>query len=73
VTHNVREAVRLGDRVVVLTFRPGQVKREYQIDLPRPRHIEETDVARSAGEILGCLREEINKSLKAEYAHEENC
>jgi NitT/TauT family transport system ATP-binding protein len=72
VTHNVREAVRLGDRVVVLTFRPGQVKREYQIDLPRPRHIEETDVARSAGEILGCLREEINKSLEAEYAHEEN-
>lgn len=72
VTHNVREAVRLGDRVVVLTFRPGQVKREYEIDLPRPRHIEETDVARVAGEILSCLREEINKSLEAEYAHEEN-
>ena len=72
VTHNVREAVRLGDRVVVLTFRPGQVKREYDIDLPRPRHIEETDVARAAGQILGCLREEINKSLVAEYHYEEN-
>jgi sulfonate transport system ATP-binding protein len=72
VTHNVREAVRLGDRVVLLTFRPGQVKREYVVDLPRPRHIEETEVARMAGDILACLREEINKSLEAEYAHEEN-
>lgn len=72
VTHNVREAVRLGDRVVVMTFRPGQVKREYAIDLPRPRHIEETDVARSAREILSCLREEINLSLEAEYADEKS-
>jgi NitT/TauT family transport system ATP-binding protein len=72
VTHNVREAVRLGDRVLLLTFRPGQVKREYAIDLPRPRHIEETDVARCAGEILSCLREEINKSLEAEYADEKS-
>ena len=72
VTHNVREAVRLGDRVLLLTFRPGHVKREYGIHLPRPRHIEETDVARSAREILSCLREEINKSLEAEYADEKS-
>ena len=70
VTHNVREAVRLGDRVVLLTFRPGRVKQEFPISLPRPRHIEETDVARTAKEILSCLREEINKSLEAEYADE---
>ncbi len=36
VTHNVREAVRLGDRVALLTFRPGRVKQEYSVDLPRP-------------------------------------
>lgn len=70
VTHNVREAVRLGDRVVLMTFRPGRVKQEFPISLPRPRHIEETDVARTAKEILSCLREEINKSLEAEYADE---
>lgn len=70
VTHNVREAVRLGDRVALMTFRPGRVKQEFQIHLPRPRHIEETDVARTAREILDCLREEINKSLEAEYADE---
>ena len=67
VTHNVREAVRLGDRVVVLTFRPGRVKQEFEIELPRPRHLEEVEVARTAGEILEHLREEINKSLEAEY------
>jgi len=70
VTHNVREAVRLGDRVVLMTFRPGRVKQEFPIALPRPRHIEETDVARTAREILDCLREEINKSLEVEYADE---
>ena len=70
VTHNVREAVRLGDRVVLLTFRPGRVKEEFQVKLPRPRHLEEVEVARTAGEILKHLREEINKSLEAEYGHE---
>ena len=71
VTHNVREAVRLGDRVVLLSFRPGRIKREFEVELPRPRHLEEVDVARTAREILDSLRDEINKSLEAEYAHEE--
>jgi len=70
VTHNVREAVRLGDRVALLTFRPGRVKREYVIDLPRPRQLEDVDVARTAREILNDLREEINKSLEEQYGHE---
>lgn len=72
VTHNVREAVRLGDRVVLLTFRPGQVKRQYRIDLERPRHLEDVHVAGSAREILNDLREEINKSIEEEYGLEAN-
>ncbi len=72
VTHNVREAVRLGDRVALLTFRPGKVKREYPIDLSRPRHLEDLPVASTAREILEDLREEINKSLEAEYGNEAN-
>jgi NitT/TauT family transport system ATP-binding protein len=67
VTHNVREAIRLGDRVALLTFRPGRVKREFPIDLPRPRVLEDVHVARAAREILGELREEINRSLEVEY------
>ena len=70
VTHNVREAVRLGDRVALMTFRPGRVKQEFSVNLPRPRHMEQTDVARTAGDILDCLRDEIDKSLEVEYADE---
>jgi NitT/TauT family transport system ATP-binding protein len=70
VTHNVREAVRLGDRVVLFTFRPGRIKQEFPIDLPRPRHLEDVTVAKSAREILDVLREEINKSLEEQYGHE---
>ncbi|HUA16622.1 MAG TPA: ABC transporter ATP-binding protein [Verrucomicrobiae bacterium] len=68
VTHNVREAVRLGNRVVLLTFRPGRVKNEFPVDLPRPRRLEDPLVTRAAGEILEELRSEINRSLEAEYA-----
>jgi len=70
VTHNVREAIRLGDRVVLLTFRHGRVKQEFAVDLPRTRHLEDVDVARAAREVLDSLREEINKSLEAQYGHE---
>jgi NitT/TauT family transport system ATP-binding protein len=68
VTHNVREAIRLGDRVALLTFRPGRVKSEFPIDLPRPRVLEDVHVAHAAREILGELREEINRSLEVEYS-----
>jgi len=67
VTHNVREAIRLGDRVVLLTFRPGRVKSQFPVELPRPRHLEDPNVARVAREILDELRDEINRSLEAEY------
>ncbi len=67
VTHNVREAARLGDRVALLTFRPGRIKREFRVDYERPRKIEDADVSRTAKEILEDLREEINKSLEQTY------
>jgi NitT/TauT family transport system ATP-binding protein len=48
VTHDVDEAVFLSDRVVVLTKRPGSIKAELRIDLPRPRTIAELTSARFA-------------------------
>lgn len=70
VTHNVREAVRLGDRVVALSYRPGRITHSLEISLPRPRHIEDAQVALIARKILQHLRGEIDKSVRAEYRHE---
>ncbi len=59
VTHNVREAVRLGDRVHVLSSRPARVVESYEVSLGRPRHLDEPDVAKLAGEITDRLRKEV--------------
>ncbi|MFE6749731.1 ABC transporter ATP-binding protein [Kitasatospora purpeofusca] len=61
VTHNVREAVRLAQRVVLLSSRPGRVAREWTIDLPQPRRIESAGVADLSIEITEELRGEIRR------------
>ncbi|SDH80874.1 NitT/TauT family transport system ATP-binding protein [Sinosporangium album] len=59
VTHNVREAVRLGDRVVLLSSRPGKVVQDFPVTLARPRRTDSTEVARIAAEITDHLRTEV--------------
>lgn len=61
VTHNVREAVRLAQRVVLLSSRPGRIAREWDVDIPHPRRIEDTDVAHLSVEITEQLRGEIRR------------
>ncbi|HYT26554.1 MAG TPA: ABC transporter ATP-binding protein [Actinomycetota bacterium] len=61
VTHNVREAVRLGDRVVLLSSRPGRVAAEFPVDLPRPRRIETPEVAAVAAAVTERLRQEVRR------------
>jgi NitT/TauT family transport system ATP-binding protein len=61
VTHNVREAVRLGDRIVVLTSRPGRVAEEFSVDLPRPRNISAPEVAELAFSVTERLRAEVRR------------
>jgi NitT/TauT family transport system ATP-binding protein len=61
VTHNVREAVRLGDRVVLLTSRPGTVAASWDVDIPRPRTLDSPPVAATAAQITERLRREIRR------------
>jgi NitT/TauT family transport system ATP-binding protein len=66
VTHNVREAVRLGDRVVLMTFRPGRIMKDFRINLSRRRHVEDTDVAATAKELMTYLRADIDRAFQEE-------
>jgi NitT/TauT family transport system ATP-binding protein len=59
VTHNVREAVRLGDRVILLSSRPGRVIEEFGIKHERPRRIDSPEVSGQAAEITDRLRAEV--------------
>ena len=61
VTHNVREAARLGDRVVVLSSRPGRVIEEYDVPRQGPRRIDSREVSELAATITDRLRQEMRR------------
>jgi NitT/TauT family transport system ATP-binding protein len=61
VTHNVREAARLADRIVLLSSRPGRVVAEFPVDIPQPRRIDSPPVATLAATITDRLREEVRR------------
>ena len=56
VTHNVREAACLGDRVILFSPHPGRIREEFKIDLPRPRDINSSSLAGYASEITRALK-----------------
>jgi NitT/TauT family transport system ATP-binding protein len=67
ITHNITEAVQLADRVLVMTYRPGQVKRIVPIELTRPRSSEivSSDAfGRYVAQIWGDLREEASRGMR---------
>ena len=66
ITHNITEAVQLSDRIMVMTYRPGRVKRIVDIDLPRPRTSEIVSseaFGRYVAQIWGDLREEASRGM----------
>jgi NitT/TauT family transport system ATP-binding protein len=64
VTHNVREAVALGDRVIVFSPRPGRIVGEFQINLPRPRSLDDHQVIDKAAHVMAVLREAMGDELE---------
>src|SRR5256714_11982659 len=56
VTHNVREAVCLADRVMLFSRNPGQIREQFDIPLPRPRDINSIALAEHAGKITAALK-----------------
>ena len=69
ITHNITEAVQLADRILVMTYRPGRVKRIVDINLPRPRSSEIVSseaFGHYVAQIWGDLREEASRGMRDE-------
>jgi len=72
ITHNITEAVQMSDRILVMTYRPGRVKRIVDINLPRPRSSEivgSDAFGRYVAEIWSDLREEASRGMRDEEEH----
>ncbi|MGN5454990.1 MAG: ABC transporter ATP-binding protein [Candidatus Kurthia intestinigallinarum] len=67
VTHNIREAVVLSDRILLMKTRPGGVKREYTVQASRPRQATDSVLIDLEGRILSELQLEMEKVLKEEF------
>ena len=66
ITHNITEAVQLSDRVIVMTYRPGRLKRTFDIDLPRPRTsavVSSDAFGHYVAQIWNDLREEASRGM----------
>ncbi|MCL5045510.1 MAG: ATP-binding cassette domain-containing protein [Actinobacteria bacterium] len=69
VTHDVHEAVRLGDRVLVFSHLPGRIKREFRIDREADLRTDSPYFVQTATGILEELREEVEKAAREEMEH----
>lgn len=67
VTHDVEEAVLLADRVIVMAANPGRIKKDFSIQLARPRKAENVDVTYMVAQIMKDLKEEVEKVARAEF------
>ena len=66
ITHSITEAVQLSDRIIVMSYRPGRVKRVVKVDLPRPRSsdvVSSPEFGAIVADIWADLREEASRGL----------
>ena len=61
VTHSVGEAVRLADRIIVLSSHPGRVRREFVVGLPHPRPMDSKELAEIGRAVRAEIQDEVNR------------
>jgi ABC-type nitrate/sulfonate/bicarbonate transport system ATPase subunit len=72
VTHDIDEAIFLGDVIYVMTNRPGRIRTTLNVDLPRPRTFDMVGGPRFAqlrNQVVGIIHEESLKAVESELAH----
>lgn len=67
VTHSIREAIKLSDRVIILGARPGTIISDFKVDIPRPRVHE--DMAKLEEKVMAILKIEIDKVMREELSY----
>ncbi|MGY0691970.1 ABC transporter ATP-binding protein [Virgibacillus sp. FSP13] len=67
VTHSIREAIKLSDRVIVMGARPGTIISDFKVDLQRPRP--QKDIASLEEDVMAILKTEIDNVMKEELQH----
>jgi NitT/TauT family transport system ATP-binding protein len=66
ITHDLHEAIGLGDRVVVLTARPGRVKSIHPVDIPRPRHLRQLHENATYRNLLSRIGDELAEEIQVQ-------
>ena len=67
VTHSLEESIYLADRIVLMTYRPGTIKRDVAVAMPRPRDASSPEFNALKKELGGLLMEEQNRHAEAEF------
>lgn len=64
VTHDLVEAITLSDRILLLSRRPAIIKRSYQVDLPRPRRVEDIQFSKGFQDLYRKLRQDLMEEVR---------
>lgn len=67
ITHNIREALTLSDRVLLMSTRPGTIKKSFTVQASRPRNPSDSVIVDMEKRVMAELEEEMNKVLKEEF------
>ncbi|NBD23963.1 ABC transporter ATP-binding protein [Paenibacillus glycinis] len=70
ITHNIREAVLLSDRVLVMSTQPGRIKKEFAIQAARPHQAGDPLIHHYENKIMETLSEELEKVVREEMGHD---